>query len=132
MKRISQTEVILCWINKEYYKNPNDIDDTCLVLPYNDLTIFLNNLRIDWTSISDAEDFADVTVEYEAGRKDSVLWRMLADNYITFTDYIEALKEWLWYEFKVYREDMKYPHFVFYVREYLEENIEKNLLINDD
>jgi len=127
-KRISETELILCWIDKNAYKKPQNLDDSCLVLPYNNLVNFLNDIKIKWTDLGDKEEFADLTVEYEAGRKDSVLWRMLADNYITFSEYITAIKEGFWYEFKVYKENIKYPHFVFYVREYLENKYWKEFI----
>lgn len=128
-KRISGTEFVLCWIEKKYYKKPSSVDNSwCIVIPYNNLVNFLNNIKIKWADISDKEEYADIIIEYEAGRKDSVLWRMLADNYITFEDYINAIKQWFWYEFKVYRENIKYPHFVFYVKEYLENKYWKEFI----
>lgn len=127
-KRVSETDIILCWINPKYYKHPENLSDSCEVIAYNNLVMFLNNIKIKWTDLSEDEDFIDMTVEYEAGRKDSVLWRMLADNKITFTEYIDSLKQWFWYEFKEYKENIKYPHFVFYVREYLENKYWKEFI----
>jgi hypothetical protein len=45
---------------------------------------------------------------------------MLEDKYITFEDYKKSLVDSFAYKFKESRENIKYPHFVFYVREYLE------------
>jgi membrane peptidoglycan carboxypeptidase len=53
---------------------------------------------------------------------------MLEDDYITFEQYRDAIIASIGFEFSTYREDIKYPHFVFYVREYLEEKYGKDIL----
>jgi membrane carboxypeptidase/penicillin-binding protein len=53
---------------------------------------------------------------------------MLEDNYINFDQYKEALITSFGYEFKAYREDIKYPHFVFYVKEFLVEKYGQELI----
>jgi penicillin-binding protein 1C len=58
--------------------------------------------------------------EYLAGRKDVVLQRMVELGYITQQQSDEAHSVSVEFEFSQFREDIKYPHFVFYVRELLE------------
>ena len=65
---------------------------------------------------------------YKKGRKDLVLERMLDLKMITFSQFQSALTEAKNIEFKKYREEIKAPHFVFYVRQKLEEKYGKNFL----
>lgn len=60
-------------------------------------------------------------IEYQAGRKDRVLMRMFEDGYITGPQLGEAFIEGLDYVFESSRESIIHPHFVFYVREYIEQ-----------
>ena len=53
---------------------------------------------------------------------------MLEDNYIEFDDYKKSLLDAFAYEFTKNKEDIKYPHFVFYVKEYIEKKYGKDLL----
>ena len=53
---------------------------------------------------------------------------MLEDDYITFDEYKQALLRGFGFVFSTYTEDIKYPHFVFYVREYLEQKYGKEIL----
>jgi hypothetical protein len=46
---------------------------------------------------------------------------MLEDNYISFEEYKESIINAIGYKFSQARENIKAPHFVFYVKEYLEE-----------
>lgn len=61
-------------------------------------------------------------VEYTPGRKDYVLSRMYEDGYIDAQQAKDAFIEWLNYEFKTARIDIKAPHFVFWVIERLKES----------
>ncbi len=62
----------------------------------------------------------DESGNYISGRKDIVLDRMLELGYITEKQKLQAQGELKSLEFEKYRENIKYPHFVFYVREILE------------
>jgi len=53
---------------------------------------------------------------------------MLEDKYINFDKYKSALNQSIVVKFEKYREEIKHPHFVFYVREYLEEKYGKEIL----
>ncbi len=65
---------------------------------------------------------------YKKGRKDIVLQRMLELGYVTSDQFNQAWAESLELEFKRARTDIKAPHFVFYVRERLEEKYGKEFL----
>jgi len=53
---------------------------------------------------------------------------MLEDGYIEFEDYKNALLTSFGYDFQEYKEEIKYPHFVFYIREYLEDKYGKDVI----
>ena len=106
-------KTLICNIQKDYFKNEIRIDnDGCAVLEYSELINFLNSIRIKYD-----ENF----IEYETWRKDRVLGRMLEDWYINFEEYKESIILAIWYKFNRAKENIKSPHFVFYVKEYLEE-----------
>jgi membrane peptidoglycan carboxypeptidase len=67
---------------------------------------------------------------YKKGRKDLVLQRMLDLKKITFEEFKTAWAEAKEIEFTQYKTDIKAPHFVFYVRERLEEKYGKEFLKN--
>lgn len=119
-KRLSEDQLLLCWIKEENYKKNTSIDkDGCRVFKYSDLLGVLNNLIVEWESIN---------MEYQTWRKDFILWRMLEDNYITFDEYKDAILTAIGFEFQAYTEDIKYPHFVFYVKEFLVEKYGQEII----
>ncbi len=113
-------KTLICNIKKEYFKNQMRVDnDWCTVIEYSALINFLNSIRIkDWNDY----------IEYETWRKDRVLWRMLEDWYINFKEYKDSILKWIWYKFNQSRENIKAPHFVFYVKEYLEQKYWEKLV----
>lgn len=104
--------VLVCWLDKNNFKKlVASIDkDNCSLMEYPDLLQFLNNVKITQN---------DASLEYQTGRKDFILGRMLEDGKISFDEYKQALLQSIGFEFKEYAENIKYPHFVFYVKEYL-------------
>lgn len=58
-------------------------------------------------------------VTYTPGRKDYVLSRMHEDGYIDEAQAKQAVLDWLTYQFKTARVNIKAPHFVFWVQEFL-------------
>ena len=64
------------------------------------------------------------------GQKDKVLKRMEAVGYLTPEETKNAWLESSQIEFKPYLEEMKYPHFVNFVKEQLEESSEVNLKVS--
>ncbi|MBT3349532.1 penicillin-binding protein [bacterium] len=65
---------------------------------------------------------------YKKGRKDLVLERLLDTHKITFEDFKTAFSESKELEFKQNRTDIRAPHFVFHVREQLENKYGKDFL----
>ncbi|MCD5374989.1 transglycosylase domain-containing protein [Candidatus Gracilibacteria bacterium] len=120
VERFSDSKALICGLNKEMMKANISIDkDGCSVIDYSEFLTLLNSIKI----IND-----DVTIEYQTGRKDFILGRMLEDEYIDFDGYREAVLAGIGFDFVSYSEDIKYPHFVFYVREFLEEKYGRELL----
>ncbi len=129
-KRLTDDKMQLCWIKKKYYKTSISLNsDNCDIIAYSDLLNFLNNIQIKWTVLDwTNEEQKDIIFEYQTGRKDFVLQRMLEDKKITFADYQKALIDSLWMTFWEVKEDIKYPHFVMYVKEYLEKKYGKSIM----
>lgn len=67
---------------------------------------------------------------YIGGRVDSVLKRMEQFGYITKKEKDEAWKETQEIQFRPYRDSVRAPHFVFYVKEILEKKYGKEVLEN--
>lgn len=119
-QRFSDSKTLICGLSREMLKSNISIDgDGCSVLSYSDLLTLLNSIKI-----SDE----NTTIEYQTGRKDFILGRMLEDGYIDFEAYRQALLSSIGFEFQSYSEEIKYPHFVFYVREFLEQKYGQELL----
>ncbi|MDD3144543.1 MAG: transglycosylase domain-containing protein [Candidatus Gracilibacteria bacterium] len=113
-------KIVICGVSKDQFKVNYDIDNEgCLVLKYSDLLNLLNNIKIK----SD-----DTFIEYQTGRKDFILGRMLEDGYINFDDYKSAISGSLGYVFNQDKENITAPHFVFYIKEYLEEKYGKEIV----
>lgn len=119
--RIWENWLLLCWLEKSQYKKlVSSIDqDNCSLMNYSDLLAFLNNIKISQNETS---------IEYQIGRKDFILWRMLEDKKISFDEYKETFLQGIWFEFNEYRENIKYPHFVFYVKDYLTQKYWESIL----
>jgi penicillin-binding protein 1A len=118
--------ILVCWMNKKTFKNTYNIDSYgCSNINYSDLLNILNNVRIEvWENY----------IEYQTWRKDFILQRMLEDWYLSkkWEDWVENYKEaiinWVLFDFKKDKTKIKYPHFVFYVKEYLEEKYWKSAM----
>lgn len=67
-----------------------------------------------------------MVLEYNTGRKDFVLGRMFEDTKITGAEYQSAFIGGLDFQFRAYQENIKYPHFVFYIKDYLENKYGKD------
>jgi|GEM_PF-20489 len=66
--------------------------------------------------------------DYETGRKDYVLQRMLGLGFISESEFSAAWRESNDLKFTAYRESIKAPHFVFFVRDILEERFGKDVV----
>lgn len=104
---------MICWIEKNFLKTKYKADnDWCLALEYSEISDFISYIEIDKENRN---------ISYYPWRKDYILWRMLEDKKITFEDYKKSIIEWIWYTFNRNKESITAPHFVFYVKEILEE-----------
>ena len=108
-----KNDAVICNIDKKNIKSGSfRIDsDWCVTLWFEDLLNFLNAIKI-------LEN--DKVIEYQTWRKDYILWRMLEDEYITFEEYKKAILDSFGFEFLKSRVSIKYPYFVMYIKEYLE------------
>lgn len=70
----------------------------------------------------------DSTKIYIPGRSDLVLARMEALGYITKDKKEEAIKETKKTTFAEYKEEIKHPHFVFYIKQMLEDKYGKDVV----
>jgi len=119
-QKISDDNLRICWLEKSNYKKTISVDQNgCLITTYSNLLSLLNAIKIP---------YGEQVIEYQTGRKDFILGRMLEDEYITFEDYKEALINGIGYEFKAYLEKIKYPYFVLYVKEYVEKKYGTDIL----
>ena len=113
-------KIVICNVEKDNFKVNYSIDNEwCLVIKYSELLNLLNDIRLKNN---------DSYIEYQTWRKDFILGRMLEDWYITFDDYKASIINWIWYLFSQEKENIKAAHFVFYVKEYLEEKYGKEII----
>lgn len=118
--RLADDRTLICNINQKYLKKAFKIDDDgCSVLWYSDLLNFLNSIKIDT---------GEYYIEYQTGRKDFILQRMLEDNYISFEKYQASIITAIGFKFTQRQEAINAPHFVFYVKEYLEDKFGKDIV----
>jgi len=75
-------------------------------------------------------DGENYKVEYSPGRKDAALSRMYEDGYIDQSELKNAFLQWLDYKFRKHSFDIKAPHFVWRVIEWLEEKYGTEMLQN--
>jgi membrane peptidoglycan carboxypeptidase len=65
---------------------------------------------------------------YVWGRKDYVLQRMLEDNKISYDEFIQGWRDGFDVKFQELKHAIKSPHFVFYVKDYLEKKYGQELV----
>ncbi len=101
-------------------------DDGCVDIAFESLGNFFWNIQFSQElTIKDTAD--QYIIEYTIGRKDNVAIRMLEDNKIDGPTFKKIIFDGIDFEFKRYAENIKYPHFVMYVREYLETKYGKDM-----
>ena len=116
----NEDDISICKINDKYfYSEKFIISNWCVDLKFTDMLSFLNSIHIVWDKN---------IVEYKTGRKDYILWRMLEDWYINFDEYKEAIIWSFWFEFKRYKDNIKNPYFVMYVKDYLAKKYWEDML----
>lgn len=98
----------------------------CVILEFNEVLVFFGNITISW-EINSSEWSGSYTIEYTIGRKDFVASQMLEDGKIDGDTFKKILFDGLEFEFKKYAENIKYPYFVMFVKEYLETKYGKDI-----
>ncbi len=120
----------VCKLDKKFFKKETAIwENWCMTIDASKLMELLNSIRIPYDSLAiekPNEDLSWYIMEYNTWRKDFVLWRMLEDTKIKATEYKDSLAASIDFKFKKYVENIKYPYFVFYVKEFLEDKYWKD------
>lgn len=124
IKDASDSKYKVCNLEEKFFKPAQWVDKSwCSTFDKSNLIGLLNNIVIPYDDLSIENKNPDLSwyiLEYNAWRKDLVLWRMLEDWKINAEDYKKAIVDGFDFKFKRYSEKIKYPYFVFYVKEYLE------------
>lgn len=123
----------ICGVREDYIKEdfpgrssflPDD--EGCSDIGYESLGDFFGNISFTKTlTIKDIEE--EYAIEYTIGRKDFVAKQLLEDNKIDGETYKKIIYDGIDFEFKKYVENIKYPYFVMYVKEYLETKYGKDM-----
>ena len=118
----------VCGVRTDAIKNeaftPNS--DGCVVLSFDRVLDFVGNIAI--TGQSGSGELAGLyTIEYTIGRKDFVAAQMLEDGKIDGKIFQKIVYDGIEFEFKKYSENIKYPYFVMYIKEYLETKYGKDI-----
>jgi penicillin-binding protein 1A len=101
-------------------------DDGCVDITFDRLDDFFGN--ISFSQELTVKDIKEIyTIEYTIGRKDFVATRMLEDDKIDGPTYKKIIYDGIDFEFRKYAENIKYPYFVMYVKEYLETKYGKDM-----
>lgn len=122
-------DVTLCNLSEKDFVDTSiaSIDNGCMTIARSKFFDFLTKIRLDahyeggWENPS-----GKYFLEYYPGRKDSVIARMYEDQKITFEQARDAVVAWFDYQFIRWKESIRAPHFIFYVKEYLESNFGKD------
>lgn len=123
----------ICWVKEIYIKPdfarrdaflPND--DWCTNVAFDDLGDFFGNISFT-KKITIKEIIEDYTIEYTIWRKDFVAKQLFEDMKIDGETYKKIIYDGIDFEFKKYVENIKYPYFVMYIKEYLETKYGKDM-----
>lgn len=104
-------------VNKSYFQNKNDVSELVRYV------VSILSFRVDY-------QWNRYAVSYTNWRKDLVLSNMFVQWYITEAELKEALLRWFDFRFKSSAISIKAPHFVHWVTELLEEQYDKDQLLN--
>jgi penicillin-binding protein 1A len=118
----------LCGVKKENIKDSIFSPDKewCLSLSFDEVLKFFSNITLE-EEIKTENGLEKYTIEYTIGRKDFVASQMLEDGKIDGTTFLKIIYDWVDFEFKKYAENIKYPYFVMYIKEYLETKYGKDI-----
>jgi penicillin-binding protein 1A len=114
-------EIELCGIKEEYMRGSAYAPDAkgCIYTEHDALLSFFGDIVIR-EDIVDSGSTTKYALEYTVWRKDFVAWRMFEDGKMDGNTFKKVIYDGLEFEFKKYTENIRYPHFVMYIKEYLE------------
>ncbi len=118
----------VCGVRQDAVKNQVFIPNNqgCLDMSFDRVIEFIGNIAV--TGQSGSGDLTWLyTIEYTIGRKDFVASQMLEDGKIDGKIFQKILYDGIEFEFKKYSENIKYPYFVMYIKEYLETRYGKDI-----
>jgi penicillin-binding protein 1A len=120
--------ITACNFQAEYVKNKTYVpgNDGCMTFSDRQILDFLGNITYRESSWTNDEEGTTI-IEYTIGRKDFVASQMLEDEKIDGATFHKIFYDGLDFQFKKYAENIKYPHFVMYVKEYLESKYGKDI-----
>ena len=125
--------VSICGLKTTYIKKdfldiyPLSLDDNgCSTIAYDLLDDLFGNISFS-KDINIKGITSSYTIEYTIGRKDLVALRMLEDGAIDGATFKKIIYDGIEFEFKKYTENIRYPYFVMYVKEYLESKYGKDI-----
>lgn len=123
--------VKICGVDNAYIKDSAyEADEgSCIELDYDELLDFVGHIVVRSTHQDTSGDI-EYFVEYTIGRKDFVASQMLKEGKIDGATFWKILYDGLDFSFRKYTENIKYPYFVMYVKEYLESTYSKDLDIS--
>lgn len=125
--------VYICGVRQDYIKDdfvrkdsflPNK--DGCTSVDFESLWDFFGNISFA-KNLELKENSGEYRIEYTIWRKDFVAKQLLEDNKIDGETYKKIIYDGIDFEFKKYVENIKYPYFVMYVKEYLETKYGKDI-----
>jgi penicillin-binding protein 1A len=98
----------------------------CVSLGFDQILDFVGNIAIT-APIETKDIHGNHTIEYTIGRKDFVANQLLEDGKIDGDTFHQIIFDGIEFEFKKYSENIKFPYFVMYVKEYLETKYGKDI-----
>ena len=129
VQKENDASVTLCNLDEKNFTDTSlaSVDNGCMTIARSQFFDFLTKIRLDARYAGGWENpSGKYFLEYYPGRKDSVIARMYEDQKITFEQARDAVVAWFDYQFVRRAENIRAPHFVFYVKEYLESNFGKD------
>lgn len=115
------SSVTICGVKAEYIRNTDYTPDEngCSESNVDNILDFFGDIMIK-DEITHSWGTIRYGLEYTWGRKDFVWLRMLQDGKIDGATLKKIIYDGLEFEFRKYAENIKYPYFVMYIKEYLE------------
>ncbi len=124
--------VKVCHVNTLFIKDEifSVKNDGCIDLAYDEILDFIGSIAVKVEKI-DGNISEPYILEYSIGRKDFVASQMLKEWKIDGATFGKILYDGLDFTFKKYSENIKYPYFVMYIKEYLEGKYAKDIDISN-